>query len=41
MTALSSYLSSPELPAPGKRDGVWMPDSRGALEPRGCSGDLF
>ncbi|XP_070106800.1 transmembrane protein 8B isoform X6 [Equus przewalskii] len=31
----------PELPAPGKRDSVCMPDSRGALEPGGCSRDLF
>ncbi|XP_054219068.1 transmembrane protein 8B isoform X7 [Homo sapiens] len=30
-----------ELRAPGKRDGVWMLDSRGALEPGGCSSDLF
>lgn len=32
---------SPELPAPGKCDRVWMPDSRGALESGGCSSDLF
>lgn len=31
----------PELPAPGKCDGVWMPDSRGALESGGCSSDLL
>ncbi|XP_039330656.1 transmembrane protein 8B isoform X4 [Saimiri boliviensis] len=30
-----------ELRAPGKRDSVWMLDSRGALEPGGCSSDLF
>lgn len=35
------YLPSPEFRAPGKRDGVWMLDPRGALEPGGCSSDLF
>nr|XP_054357959.1 transmembrane protein 8B isoform X5 [Pongo pygmaeus] len=30
-----------ELRAPGKRDGVWMLDSRSALEPGRCSSDLF
>lgn len=41
MAASSLYPPCPELPAPGKCDSVRMPDSRGALEPGGCSNDLF